>query len=214
MAKVNEEFIPSEQEEQEAAGFKVSKGPRIMTPTEVRSEGPVQKSYRNNETVVRSQPLQPKPVQIRTHNETDEEGFPEHQTFSLKPTPRKSMWQEGTYEVQIDRAWQAIEPDNFHTDPSTGEPLSACFMHILFATAEGAALEGRTSMSRHKKSQLTALLTAIFGENPPIDLQSDDLVGRHLQIVVKNKVSATTGNEYASIKDYLRSTKQFQQAGE
>ena len=200
----NKDFIPTEEEiEAESPGFKVKKGPRIMTPEEARDESPVQ-SYK---TAV------PKPIQPRTHIEQDEEGFPEHQSFSLKPTPRKSVWQEGTYEVKIDRAWQAIEPDNFHTDPSSGEPLSACFMHILFVTPEGAALEARTSMSRHKKSVLTSLLTAIFGDQPPIDLQSDDLVGRHVQILVKNKVSATSGNEYPTVKEYLRSTQQFTTAG-
>jgi hypothetical protein len=215
MAKVNEEFVPSEDEEREATtnGFKISHGKpqpdkRVIKPEEIRAEAPVQKPYRN-ETVVRSQPAQATPAQ---RMEADEEGFPEHQTFSLKPVPRKSFWEEGMYEVKIDRAWQAIEPDNFHSDPATGEPMQACFMHVLYVTEGGAALEGRTSMSRHKKSQLTALLSAIFGANPPLDIESDDLVGRHLQIVVKNKVSATTGNEYPTVKDWLRSSRQFEPA--
>ena len=112
----------------------------------------------------------------------------------------------------IEKAWQLIEDDNFHEDPSTGEPMKAVFMHILFNVG-GVTLEGRTSMSRHERSNLTKLLKAIFGESPPIDLVSDDLLHRHVQIVVKNKISKTTGNEYASIADFLRSTQQFQTAG-
>ena len=201
MAKVNEDFIPTEEEEAQAFTVKTTPAKRVITPEEVRQEQTV------------SRQVAPRPIQPKTHLEPDDEGFPEHESFSLKPTPRKSVWQEGTYEVKIDRAWQAIEPDNFHTDPSTGEALSACFMHILFVTPEGAALEGRTSMSRHKKSVLTSLLSAIFGDQPPLDLQSDDLVGRHVQIVVKNKVSQTSGNEYPTVKEYLRSKQQFQTAG-
>jgi len=217
MIKTNEEVVPNEEEIEEAGaeshGFKVKKGPRIMTSEEVRNEGPVQKSYRSNETVVNSQPIQPKPVQPIQRYE-DDEGYPEHESFSLRPEPKKSLWQEGTYEVRIDRAWQLIEKDNFHKDPETGEAQQAVFMHILFVTSDGGELEGRTSMSRHQDSNLTALLKAIFGEDPDMDIGSDDLVGRHLQIIVKNKVSKTTGNEYPAIvtKGYLRSAKQFQTA--
>ena len=218
MIKTNEEVFPNEEEIEEAGaeshGFKVKKGPRIMTSEEVRNEGPVQKSYRSNETVVRSQPIQPKPIQPSQHYEETDEGWPEHESFTLKPEPKKSFWQEGTYEVRIDRAWQLIEEDNFHKDPQTGESQQGVFMHVLFMTDEGAELEGRTSMSRHEKSNLTKLLTAIFGEDPGADIGSDDLVGRHLQIVVKNKVAKVSGNEYPAIADYLRSTNQFQTANQ
>jgi len=94
------------------------------------------------------------------------------------------------YEVKIDRAWQAIEPDNFHSDPALASRWQACFMHVLYVTEGGAALEGRTSMSRHKKSQFDGITVGDLWCEPPLDIESDDLVGRHLQIVVKNKVSA------------------------
>ena len=214
MIKTNEEVFPNEEEIEEAGaeshGFKVKKGPRMMTPEEVRQEGPVQKPYRN-ETVVRSQPI-PKPVEPRKPIEPDEEGYPEHQSFSLKPVQKRAVWPEGTYEVKIAKAWQTVEDDRYNNDPNTGEPLKALFDNFLFATDEGATLPARTSTSRHQLSVLTGLLTAIFGDNPPMDIGSDDLVGRHLQIVVKTKVSKATGNEYSSVADFLKSTRQFETA--
>ena len=227
----NASKIPTEEEEEEAGkAFKVKKaGPRMMSPEEVQAEGP-QKATWNQKTVpgvqagaipptvtvVQGQKPMPKPIQppvpAATHLEPDSEEYPDHQSFQLRPEPKTSAWQEGPYEAVIEKAWQLIEDDNFHKDPATGEPMKAVFMHVLYNVG-GVTQEGRTSMSRHERSKLTELLTAIFGATPPIDPVSDDLVGRHVQIVIKNKVSKVTGNEYASVDGYLRSTQQFQPAG-
>ena len=225
----NASQTPTKEEEEEAAQFKKTVKPRMMTPEEVRGEAPQKAGFKQKVvpnvqagaiaptvTVVQGEkPMpkpQPQPVPAATHLEPDREDYPEHQSFQLRPEPKTSAWQEGPYEAVIEKAWQLIEDDNFHKDPATGEPMKAVFMHVLYNVG-GVTQEGRTSMSRHERSKLTELLTAIFGASPPVDLVSDDLVGRHVQIVIKNKVSKITGNEYASIDGYLRSTQQFQPAG-
>lgn len=225
----NASQIPSKEEEEDVGkAFKVTKAqPRMMSPEEVRQEAPQKATFVQGPapnvgvgvnmptvTVVQGQKPMPKPIQppAATHLEPDSEEYPDHQSFQLRPEPKTSAWQEGPYEAVIEKAWQLIEDDNFHKDPATGEPMKAVLMHVLYNVG-GVTQEGRTSMSRHERSKLTELLTAIFGATPPIDLVSDDLVGRHVQIVIKNKVSKVTGNEYASVDGYLRSTQQFQPAG-
>jgi tRNA G10 N-methylase Trm11 len=206
-AEKKEKKEPTEEEEQAAAGFKKTIQPRVMTPEQARKENP-QRVYRTSE-----QAKEDEEVMEQAEDSTDVlNKWPEHQNISLKREPHKSFWEEGVYEAEIERTWQAMGVDTFHKDPQTGEPMQAVFLHIGFITPDGLRIQKRMTMSRHERSNLTALLSALYGDPAPDDIDSDALVGMRLKIVVKN-ITNSKGDEWPTITEYIKSTKQFKQAG-
>ena len=207
-AKAEAEPIPTEEEEQEAAGFKRTVMPKMMTPDQVRKGAPVSAVQKAPATVVPT-----------SQYEDDEEGqgsrWPDHQSISLKRQPHESTWEEGIYEVTIERTWQDTAPDMFHTDPQTGEALTAVFLHVGFITEDGQRIQKRMSMcpSGHEKCFKTKMLISIFGDPAPEDISTDDLVGKKLQVFIEN-IKNRKGDIWPTVTKTVRSTKQFQTAGE
>lgn len=222
--KMEDKSIPTETEEVEAGNaFKVSKTqrkePRIMTPDQVRKEAPVKNRVVMQEVVPEVAAAVNVPtVSVSSSQYEEEEGqgsrWPEHQSISLKREPHESTWQEGLYDVTIERTWQDIAPDQFHKDPSTGDPLTAVFLHVGFITEDGQRIQKRMSMcpSGHEKCFKTKMLISLFGDPAPDDINTDDLVGMKLQVFIEN-IKNRKGDIWPTVTKTVKSTKQFQTAG-
>ena len=178
-----DEFYAAQEREKKPVKSK----PRIMTPEEVRGGSATE------------------PEESTTGQ------WPEHESITLERQKRVSKWEEGVYPVVVERVWTSEGKDFYHTDEN-GEPNSTTFIHIGFLTGDGMRIQKRMTLNYNERSTLSAMLTAIFG-TPPESINTDELVGQKLRILVKNVVN-NRGDEWESITEFLSSTSKFKTGGQ
>lgn len=186
LTKEEIEAFYAEQEKKTASRKPVE--PRSMTPDQVRAEAGVQQ-MKNDDAVGQ---------------------WPEHESIVLEKEKRVSKWEEGVHEAVIERAWSSEGKDFYHTDEN-GEPKTTTFLHVGFVTEDGMRIQKRMTLNYNERSTLSALTAAIFG-TPPDSISTDDLMGKKIRILVKNKVNER-GDEWETIVEFLASTKQFKAGG-
>jgi hypothetical protein len=197
-----EEFIPSESEEDEAAKtFKITKArkePRYMSPQEVKAERVDDKPY--------------KAVNVDTPNSASstEERGPKHETIEIIRKKHISIVKEDVYEAVIRKTWTSEDPDYYNKTPD-GSPGVRTFLYISFETSFGE-ITRRMSLNYNEGSILRDLVSVTLGGYPE-SLTTDDLLGQHVRVMVKN-VKNQRGDEWPRIVQFLPSTTQFKRADE
>jgi len=201
-ARKEEEFVPNESEEEEAAkAFKVTKSkkePRYMTPQEVKTERADERPY--------------KVVNVDTPNSvsTTEERGPRHETIEIVRKKHISIVKEDVYEAVIKKTWTSEDPDYYNKTPD-GSPGVRTFLYISFETSFGE-ITRRMSLNYNEGSILRDLVSVTLGGYPE-SLTTDDLLGQHVRVMVKN-VKNQRGDEWPRIVQFLPSTTQFKRADE
>jgi hypothetical protein len=182
-----EEFVPTEEEEEEVGKHFKKTTPRVLTPDEVRGGPASEPSTEQGES-----------------DDAPAGQWPDHETITIAREKHVSDWEEGIHEVTIERTFTGPGKDTFHRDEN-GEPKDITLLHVGFIADNGLRVQKRMTMSLHEKSNLGKLTTAIFGA-PPDSISTDDLVGKKVRVVIENQVNKN-GHEWATIVQFLASTK-------
>jgi len=208
-----EEFIPSESEEDEAAKtFKITKSkkePRYMTPLEVKAERVDNKPYKavSNDS---SYPAHTNYTNTeRPSQAPQEERGPKHETIEIVRKKHISAVKEDVYEAVIRKTWTSEDPDYYNKTPD-GSPGVRMFLYISFETSFGE-ITRRMSLNYNEGSILRDLVSVTLGGYPE-SLTTDDLLGQHVRVMVKN-VKNQRGDEWPRIVQFLPSTTQFKSGG-
>ena len=107
----------------------------------------------------------------------DQEEF-KNESFTLSRPPRVARVPEGTHVATVEKMRQTKEPD------FNDESILVDKVIVLFNFGpEYGTLQKHMNLSFHPKSILGQFLTAVLGEIP-ININSDDLIGKQLRITV------------------------------
>ena len=99
-----------------------------------------------------------------------------HESFTLSRPPREARIPEGTHVATVEKVRQTKEPAYEHPEVMQDKVI------VLFSTQYGT-LQKHMNLSFHPKSILGQFFVAVLGESP-ININSDDLVGKQLRITI------------------------------
>jgi hypothetical protein len=184
--KTEAENVDIDEEELAGKAFKKTT-PRVLTPQEVRDEGT-------------AKPYTP----LKRDDDTGESRWPAHQSVTLQKDKRESYWEEGTYEVLIDRTFIGEGEDIWNlTDKGAPKDM----IHVGFVAKDGKRIQKRMTKSFSDKSTLYAFTMAVLGV-PPDGINTDDLVGKTVRVLVKN-IPNKKGDVWETITEFLASKDSF-----
>ena len=172
-----EEFVPTEEDEQEVSGFKVKKGPRYMSPQEVRAEGPQPKSYKQA----------PRPIKA-DDEEHDEAWAPPRR-------PHKPLLEDGKrYNAEITKM------EVLKDQPVWNRPDRLQDVLVYTFDINGVEIRRRVTKSTGEMSNLNKLAKEFgFGDISLTGFDGRKLLGKSCRVKIHHSKPTVDGSVFDNV---------------